>query len=357
MRCVVAKTALVNELSFLSLGYRPEVTNAGWVRGRVCDDELRLEAAGRVQVVSALPALDPQPGECGLVSPRLSQVLADLPDQPLTLSTDAQGPLRIEWSTGWTSLVRPRYPPQVSLPSDATCVVAIDAACLATAIRKVRHCFDDMDARIPGVRFAVSRADAGQAALTVQATDGASAVEVVLPFTGTAPEEAFLLSKWTCEDLLALVRGVRGDVQLAMTANHVVATCQHRRYSTSQLAAGVFPQLSRAFVQTPLWLTNVETGALLSAMARVHLGGRYLRLTLSLGHLQLETAEAREMVPSSYQGETRTLMVSVERFRDVIALIDEPWMELRHGGGPLQITGSPDSADRFLIAPMQRATL
>jgi len=165
------------------------------------------------------------------------------------------------------------------------------------------------------------------------------------------------------QELLRLLADEDGDVQVAMTANHVQFALGDLRY-TSKLIDGRFPDYQRVMPADNPRIATIDRETLRQALARVAIlaNEKYkgVRLQFAADRLTVQThnpeqEEAEDEIAIGFSGDVIEIGFNVGYVLDVLQAIDSESVlfKLSDGNSSCLVTAAEDDNHRYVVMPMR----
>ncbi|MEM6988184.1 MAG: DNA polymerase III subunit beta [Pseudomonadota bacterium] len=165
------------------------------------------------------------------------------------------------------------------------------------------------------------------------------------------------------QELLRLLSDDDGDVQVAMTPNHVQFTLGDLRY-TSKLIDGRFPDYQRVMPSENPLVATIDRDTLKQALSRVAIlaNEKYKGVRLQFGKDVLtvqthnpEQEDAEDEIAIGFDGNSIEIGFNVGYVLDVLQAIDceTVLFKLNDGNSSALVTAADDDNHRYVVMPMR----
>jgi DNA polymerase-3 subunit beta len=340
---------------------------------------LRIDADGGKAVqlsgfdyeVSAQATLEVTVAENGsvLVPGRLlAEITRSLPPSPIDLATEGS---RVVLTCGTSRFTLPtlpleEYPTLPAMPS-VSGSVGSDAFAAAVGAVAVAAGRDDALPVLTGIRIEI---DGEQ--VTLAATDRYRLAVRTFKWQPVEPAmqaTALVPARTLAEAAKSLTAGAEVSIALSGvgTGEGLIGLSGSDRSTTSRLLDGEFPKYRSLLPDSSSATAKIDSGALTDAVRRVALVASRtspIRLSFSADGLELEAggvdeAEAKESLPTEFEGEALTIAFNPTYLLDGLGSLDSDEAMLSFTGPtkPAVLTGKVDanggSDHRYLLMPVR----
>ena len=321
---------------------------------------LRIAATDlEVGVRVAVPATVTRPGAVTLAARKLSELVRELPAQPIELTLEDNGWVQLVCGSATFRLVGLPAEEYPSIETDAADGwVAVDSAKLRAMLTRTSYAMSQDESRpfLNGLYLVLRQRE-----LRLVATDGhrlaLARVEVE-----TEDERAGIVPRKAVQEM-GRVLGAAEGASLALRENQFFLRTPGF-ILVSKLIEGQFPNYDQVLPKEHPRRLVVERELLIAALRRVSVVAddrtRPVRLTASAGALRLwassqDLGEAEEVLPAEFTGEELTIGFNSRYLLDAIGPMEGERLvvELKDGLSPGVVKSPADDAYLCVIMPMR----
>ena len=311
-----------------------------------------------------------EPGNIAVSARRVYEILKELPDSEIALSTQENNWIQIQSGKSQFKIVGLAAAEFPALPSiEREGRVAVPGTGLASLIRKTMFAVGDNDARyiLNGLLITLLSHEK-KITMRLVGTDGhrLAVAESELPQDAAKdlPKEIkAIIPRKAAQEMRRLVEEEDGEPLLGFTKN-LVTFQKSGIFLTSRVMEGTYPNYQQVIPKDNSKKAEVGRVALEGALRRVAVLSRdktnAVRVTLEAGRLTLYTSnpdvgEATEDLPVKYRGEDLTTGFNARYLLDALAVMDVETvhLEMKSPLSPCLLRPEGDPGFMCVVMPMK----
>ncbi len=271
-RAIPSKTAfpILENFLFVLKGNTLEITAS--------DEEIRLKT--RVEVESA-----PEEGQIAVPATHITDLLKELPDQPITVGTLNESSFECVWATGKS--IFPYFPaedyPAAPTTDETAVTVSFNASSLLDGIAGTIYATadDEMRPTMNGILF-----DIDEQFTTLVASDSHKLICYTLRDVQSAVKSSFILHKKSAAVLRSIIDKTAEKVEVTFDPKHVVFKF-NSTVAVCRLIQGKYPRYREVIPQNNANVLKIERQLLLNTVRRIAVCANK-----ASGHIKFELGDA-----------------------------------------------------------------
>lgn len=342
-RAIPTKTtdAILEDYLFVLSGDTLEITAS--------DNELTLRTAIKVTAESE--------GSIAVPARQLTDLLKEIPDQPLTISTIGDNAFSCNWATGESTLpyFNAEDYPQAKQAGDGAVTVTIPAEVLAEGIASTVYAASDESNRpIMNSIFFDIKADAS----TLVASDLQKLICYSTKEVKTATDASFILNSRHAIVLRGILAREEEPVTITFDDKTAVFTFGQTKM-ISCLVMGKYPDYRTIIPKNNSNVLKIDRQQLLTTVRRIAVcspkGSNHIKFDLSEGCLEVSAQDAgfeiaaHEKVACEYSGDAMSIGFKSTHFTEILGNLDCERIEIKLADKRRSALLLPDMEDESKI--------
>ena len=313
-KAIPAKTteAILEDYLFVLSGSTLEITAS--------DKEITLKTVIEVESTE-------QEGRMAVPARQMTDLLKELPDQPLTISTVSESSFTCAWASGESTLpyFNPDDYPQVQTVGDNATLIKISAETLADGISNTVYASSDEDNRpvMNSIFFDIKADCTTLVASDLQKLIGYTADDVKAP-----ADSSFILNKRHANVLKSLLGKESGEIEVNFDEKIAIFKFGNTTM-ISCLVVGKYPDYSTIIPKNNSNILRINRMQMLNTVRRIAVcspkASNHIRFDLTAGSLEISAQDlgfeiaAHEKIACSYEGEDLTIGFKSTHIVDILS--------------------------------------
>jgi len=315
-KAIPAKTteAILEDYLFVLSGSTLEITAS--------DKEITLKTVIEVESTE-------QEGRMAVPARQMTDLLKELPDQPLTISTVSESSFTCAWASGESTLpyFNPDDYPQVQTVGDNATLIKISAETLADGISNTVYASSDEDNRpVMNSIFFDIKADC----TTLVASDLQKLICYTADDVKAPADSSFILNKRHANVLKSLLGKESGEIEVNFDEKIAIFKFGNTTM-ISCLVVGKYPDYSTIIPKNNSNILRINRMQMLNTVRRIAVcspkASNHIRFDLTAGSLEISAQDlgfeiaAHEKIACSYEGEDLTIGFKSTHIVDILSNI------------------------------------